>query len=323
MNKESVTFSVKKINQPQNTINKRFSSIKNDYELANNDHINFWNMQANQLHWQPWTETLEWKRPYSKWFIDGKLIASENCGYSLPKHCQKLAIIWEGENGTNTTLTYQELHQKVCQLANALTNECNIHSGDRITIYMPLIPEAIIAMLACSRIGAIHSVVFGGFSAPSLAERINDSQSTCIITADTANRRGKTIQLRNIVEHALNTGCPSITSIITLNKSSKSGTSIPEHDFNALINKQNTTFTPKQMDSEDPLFILYTSGTTGKPKGIVHTTGGYLTHAKYSTKLVFDLEPSDFLVHSRCRLDYRSHLFSLRTTRKCSDHILI
>ena len=157
---------------------------------------------------------------------------------------------------------------------------------------MPLVPEAVIAMLACSRIGAIHTVVFGGFSAPSLADRINDSKATCIITAHTANRRGSKIPLRSIVSEAI-TNTDSVETIITLNKDNSEQPTIPEFDFNTLIKNHSTTHTPIAMDSEDPLFILYTSGTTGKPKGIMHTTGGYLTHAKYSTKLVFDLQDDD------------------------------
>ena len=160
---------------------------------AKNNPTEFWNKQDKNLHWQkPWTKTIEWNRPYAKWFMNGQLNAAENCiDIHLKEKAKKKAIIWQGENGDVRELTYQDLSNKVNQLANALTNQLNIKAGDRITIYMPLVPEAVIAMLACSRIGAIHSVVFGGFSAPSLADRIMDSDSSCIITAQDANRRGK------------------------------------------------------------------------------------------------------------------------------------
>ncbi|RAP24720.1 acetate--CoA ligase [Candidatus Marinamargulisbacteria bacterium SCGC AG-343-K17] len=290
---ETLTFDVKALAQTKELKDKRFSKIQTLYQKASENRLEFWNEQANQLTWQsPWTETLKWERPYSKWFVNGTLNASENCiDIHLKDKKDKTAIVWEAENGNTQTYTYGELSDKVNQLANGLKNTLKIKKGDRVTIYMPLIPEAAIAMLACSRIGAIHSVVFGGFSAPSLAERINDSNSSCIITAQTANRRGNTIPLRDIVTDALTQTSNNI-SIVTLNKNNDSKTK-KEYDFNELIENQPANIAPEPMDSEDPLFILYTSGTTGKPKGILHTTGGYLTHAKYSTKLVFDLEDND------------------------------
>lgn len=289
----TLTCDVKSVEQPNEFKNKRFDRIHLLYAHAKEDHERFWDAQANQLHWQrPWDTTLEWHRPYAKWFVNGTLNASENClDVHLKNHKDKIAIRWEAENGEIQQYTYQELANKVNQLSHALTNDLNIKKGDRVTIYMPLIPEAVMAMLACSRIGAIHSVVFGGFSAPSLAERINDSRSSCIITAQSANRRGQTIPLRDIVGNALKQTHQPVP-LITLNKRSES-TQPNEFDFHEITKDQSTCFPPEPMDSEDPLFILYTSGTTGKPKGILHSTGGYLTHAKYSSQLVFDLEDDD------------------------------
>ena len=290
---ETLTFDVKSIEQSNDYKEKRLKKIESLYHDASKNRLEFWNSQANHLHWQkPWKQTLEWNRPYSKWFVEGKLNASENClDVHLKRNKNKTAIVWESENGEVQKYTYETLANKVNQLSHALKNDLKIKKGDRVTIYMPLIPEAVIAMLACSRIGAIHSVVFGGFSAPSLAERINDSQSTCIITAETASRRGKSIPLRAIVEEAITKTTQSL-QLITLNKSPESQHP-NEFDFVEIIKNKPPDYPPEEMDSEDPLFILYTSGTTGKPKGILHTTGGYLTHAKYSTKLVFDLEDSD------------------------------
>tara|TARA_B100001121_G_scaffold110244_1_gene97087 strand:- start:26076 stop:28010 length:1935 start_codon:yes stop_codon:yes gene_type:complete len=289
----TLTFDVNGIEQTDAFKNKRFDKIHQLYAQAKENHLRFWDTQANQLHWhRPWDTTLEWNRPYAKWFVNGTLNASENClDVHLKNNKDKVAILWEAENGEIQQYTYQELATKVNQLSNALTNELNIKKGDRVTIYMPLIPEAVIAMLACSRIGAIHSVVFGGFSAPSLAERISDSTSSCIITAQSANRRGQIIPLREIVGDALKQINQKV-ALITLNKQPES-TQPNEFDFHEITKNQPTTFSPEPMDSEDPLFILYTSGTTGKPKGILHSTGGYLTHAKYSSQLVFDLEDND------------------------------
>ena len=285
----TVTFEINGVEQPTQLKEKRFEAIQKLYMDAKNNPTEFWNNQAKNLHWQkPWTKTIEWNRPYAKWFMNGQLNAAENCiDIHLKEKANKKAIIWQGENGDVRKITYQDLSNKVNQLANALTNQLNINAGDRVTIYMPLVPEAVIAMLACSRIGAIHSVVFGGFSAPSLADRIMDSDSSCIITAQDANRRGKKIPLRGIVNDAL-TSINKTIPIINLNASEPS-----DYDFDEICKKESTDHTPVPMDSESPLFILYTSGTTGKPKGILHSTGGYLTHAKYSTKLVFDLEDND------------------------------
>ena len=288
----NLSIKTKKIHQNDKLMKERFNIIDTLYKEAKNDREDFWNKQANNLKWQKeWKKTFVWDRPYAKWFSDGKLNASENClDIHLTKKKNKNAIIWESEAGDVIKITYKELAEKVNKLANGLKHKLKIKKGDRITIYMPLIPEAVIAMLACSRIGAIHSVVFGGFSAPSLAERIKDSNSKLIITADIANRRGKTIPLLEIVSEAMKT--TKKIPIISVNNG-KSSNNITATNFNNLLNDESDKCIPEPMDSEDPLFILYTSGTTGKPKGIVHTTGGYLTHAKYSTKLVFDLKDND------------------------------
>ncbi len=289
MIKEELTIETKKVKQPSHWIKNRFKNIDSLYEKASKDRMKFWDEQAEQLKWhKKWDKTLEWRSPNAKWFVNGTLNAAENC---IDPHLdqKKPAIIWESESGSIRSLTYTELHEKTNQFANALKHKIKIQKGDRVTIYMPMIPEAIIAMLACSRIGAIHSVVFGGFSAPSLAERINDSDSACIITAYSANRRGKTIPLRSIVDDALK----STKNIPIICFEKESNTKQGDYDFYDVMENESKICPPEEMDSEDPLFILYTSGTTGKPKGIVHSTGGYLTHAKYSTKLVFDLQDSD------------------------------
>ncbi len=282
--------------------NKVFSKnaiiqTNDDYNKANKNRLEFWEEQANQLTWdQPWKTTLEWQKPIAKWFVNGKLNATTNC---LDRHLKthrhhKPAIIWESETGQKETLTYEQLHKKVCQLANYLSQKLNIKKGDRITLYMPLTPELAIAVLACARIGAIHSVVFAGFSANSLQDRLNDSESKCIITSDIAVRRGSEINLKEIVDEALEKA-KSVSNVIVHKRTNKTINWVNnrDHNFDEAINQSSTTYKPESMDSEDPLFILYTSGTTGKPKGIIHTTGGYLTHAQYSTKVVFDIKDED------------------------------
>lgn len=246
------------------------------------DRLEFWNEQAKKLHWfKPWQTVLEWNRPYAKWFQEGHLNAAYNClDVHLTTHRKdKKALIWEGEFGTVRTFTYRELHGEVCRLAAYLQNELGVKKGDRVTLYMPMIPELVMGVLACARIGAIHSVVFGGFSASSLRDRLQDSASEVVLTASGGTRRGKPLPIKDVVDEAVsqhNTSVKHIVVVDTLNL---------EGDF--------STHQAEPMMSEDPLFILYTSGTTGKPKGIVHTTGGYLTHAKYSTHAVFDLKDTD------------------------------
>jgi len=256
----------------------------------------FWAREASELLWrQKWTKVLEWKLPFARWFIGGKLNVSENC---LDRHLagprrNKAAIIWEGEPGEKRTLTYQQLHHEVCKFANVLKRN-RIKKGDRVIIYMPLIPEAAIAMLACTRIGAVHSVVFGGFSAESIKDRINDCQATAVITADGGYRRGTIVALKHQVDEAIK-DTPAVKRVIVFRRANneihiQEGRDVWWHREMEYV---DDNCPPAALDSEHPLFILYTSGSTGKPKGILHTTGGYLLGAYMSTKYVFDVRDED------------------------------
>jgi acetyl-CoA synthetase len=256
----------------------------------------FWAREARELIWQaPWKRILEWKAPFAKWFVGAKLNLSENC---LDRHLgshrrNKAAIIWEGEPGEKRTLTYQQLHHEVCRFANVLKRN-KIKKGDRIIIYLPTIPEAAIAMLACARIGAVHSVVFGGFSADSIRDRIADSGAIALITADGGYRRGAIVPLKKNVDNALRGGT-SIKHVIVFRRAGneihmEEGRDIWWHREVEYVDA-NCPAVP--LDSEHPLYILYTSGSTGKPKGILHTTGGYLVGIYSSTKYVFDIRDED------------------------------
>ena len=266
--------------------------------LAGRDWKKFWAEQARSLDWiSPWTMILDWKPPHARWFVDGKLNASANC---IDRHLNgprrnKAAIIWEGEPGDQRVLTYWDLAREVGRCANAL-KKLGIKRGDRVAIYLPMIPEAAIAMLACARIGAVHSVVFGGFSAESLRDRINDAQAVAVITADGGYRRGQVLPLKRFVDDAL-TRCPSIRHCIVVRRvGDEAFASIQEgrdHWWHRLLEKESPRCAPEAMDAEDLLYILYTSGTTGKPKGIVHTTGGYLTQVASTMRYVFDLREED------------------------------
>jgi acetyl-CoA synthetase len=255
----------------------------------------FWSEQAENLVWnRHWNKTLEWNPPFAKWFVGGLLNASINC---LDKHINseiknKAAIIWEGENGENITITYYQLYQKVNQFSNALQN-LGIRKGDRVTIYLPMVPELPIAILACSRIGAIHNVVFSGFSSTALVDRINDAKSKVIITADGGFRRGKIIELKKIVDEAL-INTPSIQNVVVVRRTGKH-IEMTNKDlwWDDIIHNQSNYCEPELVESTHPLFILYTSGTTGKPKGVVHSTGGYLTHIYSTAKWVFDFNQQD------------------------------
>ncbi|RAP37733.1 acetate--CoA ligase [Candidatus Marinamargulisbacteria bacterium SCGC AAA071-K20] len=278
---------------------KANSQTQSLYSSAKTDRLSFWDNQAQNLEWfSPYTSILEWNRPFAKWFSGGTLNASVNClDIHLKTKAQKKAIIWEGENGDIKELSYQEVFEEVNKLADILKNKFNVKKGDRVTLYMPMIPELLYALLACSRIGAIHSVVFGGFSAQSLKDRILDSQSKMVITANGGSRRGKVLNLKNIVDEALSKNDTPVENVLIVNHLPEDTcpTQKKEYDqsYNELRKSAANYVEPEHMESEDILFILYTSGTTGKPKGIVHTTGGYLTHAKYSTKTVFDLKDDD------------------------------
>jgi acetyl-CoA synthetase len=266
------------------------------YARAAADPEGYWADWARQLDWsRPWDSVLEWDPPHAKWFAGGKLNACYNC---VDRHVKnglrnKAAIIWEGEPGDRRTLTYWDLYREVNRFASALRAR-GIGKGDRVAIYMPMIPELVIAMLACARVGAVHSVVFGGFSAEALADRINDSQAKALITADGGYRRGTTIPLKHDADYALR-DAPSIQHVFMVQRGDFPLRVIEgrDHWWHRVTQDVDRYAEPEQMDSEDMLYTLYTSGTTGKPKGIIHTTGGYLTGALATTKWVFDLRDSD------------------------------
>jgi acetyl-CoA synthetase len=268
------------------------------YDRAAADPEAFWAAFAGELEWmRPWTTVLDWQPPYAKWFVGGQLNISANC---LDRHVRagrrnKAALIWEGEPGDRRTLTYFDLHRQVCQFANVLKS-LGVKRGDRVALYMPLIPELAIAMLACARIGAVHSVVFGGFSAEALRDRINDAQASVLVTADAGYRRGHAVPLERMADDALK-GTPSIAHVVVVRRDvprEGSGASDPRKQwYHELMAKASAACEPEAMDAEDMLYILYTSGTTGKPKGIVHTTAGYLVGVYASTKSVFDLRDDD------------------------------
>ena len=269
------------------------------YERAARDPEKFWSEFARELEWiQPWKTVLQWKSPSARWFDGGKINASANC---LDRHVRtarrnKAAIIWEGEPGDRRTLTYWDLYRQVGAFANVL-KFLGVKRGDRVALYLPLIPELAIAMLACARIGAIHSVVFGGFSAESLRDRINDSQCVLLVTADGGYRRGNVVPLKRTADEALR-DTPSIKNVIVVQRqagSSEASQMVAGRDrwYHELMQKADPRCEPEAMDAEDMLYILYTSGTTGKPKGIVHTTGGYLVGTYATTKWVFDLKEED------------------------------
>jgi len=253
----------------------------------------FWARQASELiSWQqPWSKVLEWDLPYAKWFVDGKLNVAENC---LDRHVKagfgdKVAIHWEGEPGDTRTITYAELLAEVEQFSNAL-KDLGVAKGDRVNIYLPMIPEAAVAMLACARIGAPHSVVFGGFSSQSLIDRINDAEAKVLITADGGYRRGEVFPLKPAADEAV-AQTPSIEHVVVVERGGNEVEMMEgrDHWYHDLMAAADASCPPEAMDSEDLLFLLYTSGTTGKPKGIMHSTGGYLTHVAYTHRNVFDL----------------------------------
>lgn len=264
------------------------------YELAEKDRLAFWDMQAKNLKWdKPWSKTLQWDAPYAQWFVGGTLNASVN---ALDRHVEqglgdRVAFYFEGEPGDSRTITYAQLLTEVKKAANALT-ELGINSGDRVAIYMPMIPEAAIAMLACARIGAPHSVVFGGFSADALLSRIQDADAKLVITADGGFRKGSPFALKPAVDEALK-GKHNVAHVLVVQRTKQETAWNDKTDvwWHEIMSRQSEEHVAQSFDSEHPLFILYTSGTTAKPKGIFHTTGGYLTQAAFTHKAVFDLKP--------------------------------
>jgi acetyl-CoA synthetase len=265
------------------------------YQHAKDDPEGFWSEQSKLLEWfEPPKKTLEWNLPHAKWFVGGKLNVSHNClDRHLAKNGNKPALLWEAEDGATLQFTYRELHERVCRFANALLS-LGVKTGDVVTLYLPLIPELMISMLACARIGAVHSVVFGGFSALALADRINDCKSKILVTSDGGYRRGRVILLKEATDAAV-ARCPTIEKVVVVKRT---GDKVPwsvarDLWWHDLLPKSSRECPALPFDAEQSLFILYTSGTTGKPKGVLHTSGGYLTQGTWSTRLLFDLRDDD------------------------------
>src|SRR5215467_14949905 len=268
-----------------------------DYERIYRESVEnpekFWVSIAEELHWfKKWDKVLDWNAPWAKWFVGGQINLSYNCldRHVLSGRKNKAALIWESEPGEVRTLTYQQLHREVQKFANVLKS-LGVKKGDRVAIYMGMTPELPIAMLACARIGAPHSVVFGGFSANALVDRIHDSQAVAVITQDGSYRRGAEVKLFPAVEEALKS-CPSVKHVVVYKRTGTHINMHPgrDHWWHELMAKASDVCPAEKLDSEHPLYILYTSGTTGKPKGVVHTTGGYSVGTALTTKYVFDLK---------------------------------
>ena len=286
------------VHQVPNTIKENALISEDEYEKLYKESLDnseeFWSKQAKEyLEWiSPWQQTCEsdLNKGEVSWFIDGKINASQNCiDRHLDKRANQVAIIWEGDDPSiSKSITYQELHESVCRFANAL-KERGVKKGDRVCIYMPMVPEAAYSMLACARIGAIHSVVFGGFSPESLKDRILDSDCQTVITADEGLRGAKKIPLKQNVDEAL-IDCPNVHTVFVVSRTGAEVNWVSDRDvsYQEIVNSMSPDCAPEMMDSEDPLFILYTSGSTGKPKGVLHTTAGYLLQTTMSHKLIFD-----------------------------------
>jgi len=272
---------------------------KQIYDTAARDLEGFWARAAEELHWfKKWDKVLDWKLPYAKWFVGGQTNISYNC---IDRHVAggkrtKAAIIWEGEPGDQRVLTYGDLHREVSKFANVL-KQLGVRRGDRVAIYLPMIPELPIAMLACARLGAAHNVVFGGFSAEALRDRINDAQAKVLITADGGWRRGNIVPLKRSVDEAL-TQTPTIEKVVVVKRVGEAAPQIHiqegrDHWYHRLMAEASAVCEAVPLDSEEMLYLLYTSGTTGKPKGIIHTTGGYMVGTYQTMKWIFDLAPDD------------------------------
>ena len=266
------------------------------YQWSMDDPEGFWREEAGRLRWiAPFKQVLDWHAPFAKWFVGGQLNVADNC---LDRHLagprrNKAALVWVGEPGDVRVLTYHALHREVCKFANVL-KALGVRAGDRVGIYLPMIPEAAVAMLACARIGATHSVVFGGFSAEALRDRMNDAEASVLVTADGGWRRGTIVPLKTNVDTAL-AGVPSIRDVVVVRRTGEPVAMTAKRDrwWHELMDAASPDCPAEPLDSEHPLFILYTSGTTGKPKGVVHTTAGYLLHATASAEWVFDLKEQD------------------------------
>jgi acetyl-CoA synthetase len=290
-------LSEQRVFSPPATFRER--AIVNDpaiYERAAEDHQAFWADQAGRLTWfKRWDTVMDWTPPWVSWFAGGRLNASYNC---LDRHIEagggdKVAYHWEGEPGDTRTITYRDLYEETCRFANGLKS-IGVRKGDRVAIYLGMVPELPVAMLACARIGAPHSVVFGGFSAEALRDRINDAEAKVLITADGAHRRGTMIPLKASADEAV-TDCPTIEHVVTVRRVGNEHAFVRNRDlwFHELTADQPAECPPEQMDAEDFLYLLYTSGTTGKPKGIAHTTGGYLTQVAATHQMIFDIHEDD------------------------------
>ena len=301
-NIESILQEKRVFNPPQEFANqarvRNMTEYQKLYDLAAKDPAGFWaKLAERELHWfKRWGKTLDWQPPFAKWFVNGKINISYNC---LDRHLttqrrDQPALIWEGEPGDSRTLTYAELHQEVCQMANAI-KQLGVKKGDRVGIYMPMIPEAAIAMLACARIGAAHSVVFGGFSAEALKSRLQDAEAKLVITADGGWRKDKIVPLKDSVDQAIASDVPSVQNVLVVQRTQQEIAMQPgrDHWWHELKAGVSSNCPAEQMDSEDLLFILYTSGTTGKPKGVVHTTGGYNLYTHMTFKWTFDIKEDD------------------------------